>query len=543
MDRRKFIKTSGLSLASVLVAKTFYGSSKTDRADVMNIPDKITAEANQQIIQLNQVKDAVWENNGIRVHLKNSKKALAVFVEAPDVELTNVVLHWNVPVGSGLVLNDSWERTYGDVSWHGIKESEVFPWYFMEYNQDRLSGFGVKTGSGSFCSWQFGNGRLSLALDTHSGGKGVLLGDRKLKAAEIVTYRGKQGESPFLEARQFMKVMSTKPRLPKHPVYGINDWYYCYGKNTHESILDHTRVTSGLSDNPANLPFSVIDDGWFEGRDVSQPNKKFPDMPGLADEIRKLGMRPGIWTRPLISDDGRFNSSRLLQRENNDGVIDPSIPENIELIKSYFKLYKNWGYEMIKVDFSTFDIFGKWGFQMLEGNPMTIPGWSMYNRSLTNAEIITNFYEAIRQSSGDMYVIGCNTLSHLSAGFFELNRTGDDTSGLEWGRVSRLGVNTLAFRGIQHDIFYASDADCVGLTKEIPWEKNKQWMELLAKSGTPLFISAQPEVVGKEQKEFIRKCFSIASRQQPLGEPLDWMKNQNPTKWKFGEEIVQYDWS
>ena len=314
-------------------------------------------------------------------------------------------------------------------------------------------------------------------------------------------------------------------------------------KNTHESILDHTRVTSGLSDNPANLPFSVIDDGWFEGRDVSQPNKKFPDMPGLADEIRKLGMRPGIWTRPLISDDGRFNSSRLLQRENNDGVIDPSIPENIELIKSYFKLYKNWGYEMIKVDFSTFDIFGKWGFQMLEGNPMTIPGWSMYNHSLTNAEIITNFYEAIRQSSGDMYVIGCNTLSHLSAGFFELNRTGDDTSGLEWGRVSRLGVNTLAFRGIQHDIFYASDADCVGLTKEIPWEKNKQWMELLAKSGTPLFISAQPEVVGKEQKEFIRKCFSIASRQQPLGEPLDWMKNQNPTKWKFGEEIVQYDWS
>ncbi len=543
MDRRKFIKTSGLSLATILISKTFYGNSKPESANLINTPDKVTAKVNQQTVLLNKVKDAVWENNGVSVQLKNKKNALAVYVEAPGVELSNVVLHWKVPVGAGIVLNDHWERTYGDVSWHRPKESEVFPWYFMEHNKEQLSGFGVRTGCKSFCYWQFGNANLSLTLDTQSGGKGVLLGDRKLKATEIVTFKGERGENPFFSARQFMKIMSPKPRLPKHPVYGINDWYYCYGKNSHESILDHTRVTAGLSDNTSNKPFSVIDDGWFEGRDVSQPNKKFPDMPGLADAIRELGMRPGIWTRPLISDDGSIESTRLLKRENNDGVIDPTIPENIEKIKGFFQLYNDWGYEMVKIDFSSFDIFGRWGFQMVENKSITVSGWAMNDRSLTNAEIILNMYKAFREASDKMYIIGCNTFSHLSAGLFELNRIGDDTSGFEWGRVSRLGVNTLAFRGIQHDVFYAADADCVGLTKEIPWAKNKQWMDLLAKSGTPLFISAQPEVVGKDQKEFIRKCFSIASRQQVLGEPLDWMENKTPTKWKFGEEIEIYDWT
>jgi alpha-galactosidase len=46
----------------------------------------------------------------------------------------------------------------------------------------------------------------------------------------------------------------------------------------------------------------------------------------------------------------------------------------------------------------------------------------------------------------------------------------------------------LAFRGIQHGIFYAVDADCVGSTPEVHWVKNKQWMQLVAQNGTTLFI-------------------------------------------------------
>jgi len=160
----------------------------------------------------------------------------------------------------------------------------------------------------------------------------------------------------------------------------------------------------------------------------------------------------------------------------------------------------------------------------------------------TNAEIIANLYQVIREAAGDTYVIGCNTISHLSAGVFELCRIGDDTSGNEWARTRRMGVNTVAFRGLQQGTFYGADGDCVGLTTKIPWEKNKQWMELVAKSGTPLFISAQPEATGTEQKAFIKECFRWASQPLPVGEPLDWMENPFPQKWKLNGEVVQFNW-
>ena len=153
-----------------------------------------------------------------------------------------------------------------------------------------------------------------------------------------------------------------------------------------------------------------------------------------------------------------------------------------------------------------------------------------------------NLYKTIREAAGDICSIGCNTFSHLSAGLFEVNRIGDDTSGNEWDRTRKMGVNTLAFRGIQQGTFYAADGDCVGLTKKIPWQKNKQWMELVAKSGTPLFISAQPDATGALQKEVIKKCFESASQNLPIGEPLDWMENAYPEKWKLNGKIEMFEW-
>ena len=154
-----------------------------------------------------------------------------------------------------------------------------------------------------------------------------------------------------------------------------------------------------------------------------------------------------------------------------------------------------------------------------------------------------DLYKAIRQAAGDdMYIIGCNTFSHLGAGIFELFWIGDDTSGKEWNRTRIMGVNTLGFRMIQHDKFYAADGDCVGLTKEVPWEKNNQWLELVAGSGTPLFISPQPEAIGDDQRQLIRASFAKAAKVQPAGEPLDWLTNSQPRKWKLDGEVRTFDW-
>jgi alpha-galactosidase len=186
-------------------------------------------------------------------------------------------------------------------------------------------------------------------------------------------------------------------------------------------------------------------------------------------------------------------------------------------------------------------MLGKWGNHMQDD--ITTPGWHFNDTSKTTAEIILNLYHTIRGAAKDMYLLGCNTLSHLSAGVFEINRIGDDTSGKEWERTRTMGVNTLGFRMTHHHTFYSADGDCVGLTNAVPWEKNKQWMQLLAESSTPLFISAQEAATGAEQKAYIKQSFATAAKKLPIAEPLDWLQEQRPEKWKLNGKVVTFEWN
>jgi alpha-galactosidase len=554
MNRRLFIRATGFSVASLLMKDTLIGNM--ENAWDVSAPDEVTAVLDDRSAVLSGKDGFLWTYNDLKVTLQPKAGGLLVSIECPTSSLSSVTLTWRKTRKiSSQIMNDHWERTYGDVSWHEPAESEILPWYFMEYDGVVTRGCGVKTGAGAFCSWQSGKDRLSLTFDTRSGGDGARLIGRTLHAGMIVTIEGAPGESPFETTRRFVKLMCDKPRMPKVPVYGINDWYFTYGENSEELILKHTELMAPMADGIANRPFSVIDAGWFEvspltpkdrswGR-VDVPNTHFGAMDKLAEKIRRAGMRPGLWTRPLCA---RHDDPRTLVlppikgRGEAQPVLDPTLPENIERIKGYFALYNTWGYDLVKFDYTTFDLLGKWGFQMMNDRSLTIPGWHMHDTSRTNAEIILGLYRAIREAAGETIVISCNTISHLSAGLFELNRIGDDTSGNEWARTKKMGVNALAFRGVHHGTFYAADPDCVGLTTKVPWEKNRQWMELVAKSGTPLFISAQPEALQTAQKNATRDCFRIAAGDQPVGEPLDWMHNAFPKHWKLQGQTMTFDW-
>jgi alpha-galactosidase len=176
------------------------------------------------------------------------------------------------------------------------------------------------------------------------------------------------------------------------------------------------------------------------------------------------------------------------------------------------------------------------------GAQLTNPGWHFADQTRTTAEIVVALFQAIRRGAGQALVIGCNTFSHLAVGIFELQRTGDDTSGLEWERTRKMGVNTLAFRMPQHNAFYACDADCVGLTTQVPWHLNRQWLELLSTSGTPLFVSPAPEALGDEQVSALRRAFALAAQAQPAGEPRDWLHLTTPCEWKLMDSPTTFDW-
>ncbi len=526
----------------------------TQKLQAINWPSQVKVCTSDGEFRLTSADQQKWSKDGIEVIFSQSEGLINVDLSSPSKSIKGIKITWAIEQSdNSLYLGDHWERSYGDLSWQKLNIARIMPWYFLSFDGNVCKGYGVMTGCHSFASWNVGKDSLSLNLDTRNGTNGVELGNRMLRAAEIVSYSGKNGEDTFISAVNFCKLMSPHPRLPKQPVYGINDWYFAYGNNSAALIMETVGLMSPLAKDKNNRPFCVIDDGWIKkdtdldynwSSNYAEPNPAtFGDMAALTSKIKNAGMRPGLWTRPLCASPNEKVENVLSRtRGSKYPILDPTIPANMEKIRNYFKLYKKWGYEMVKHDYTTYDILGKWGFEMLRDKDITSGEWSFSDKSKTTAEVLIDLYRNIREASGDMYLIGCNTVGHLASGFFELQRIGDDTSGKEWARTRKMGVNTIAFRACQHNTFFAADGDCVGLTTDIPWKLNKQWLQLLAESGTPLFISAQPQALGAEQKAYIEKCFSIAAKSSKVGKPLDWMQTETPSKWLLQGKEVQFDW-
>jgi alpha-galactosidase len=474
-------------------------------------------------------------------------------IEFSSAELvTEIRLRWHQPQPiRARILGDHWERGYGDLEWRGHVPERVFPWYALVHNLESglTSGYGVQTGGAAIAHWKVDPTGVTLTLDIRSGAKGVALNHRSLTVSTVVFLSSERDESLFEFSRRFCRTLCSAPRLPKFPVYGGNDWYYAYGNNSADSIRRDAALIRDHSPSTTNAPFMVIDAGWFPaegcgGGPYDHGNGKFPDMPGLAAEMEAMNVRPGIWIRPLLINDApatwQLPENHPMQSREKGVVLDPSVPEVLDLVRRDITRLVEWGYDLIKHDFTTFDITGRWGFEMTDR--FTGGNWSFADRSRTTAEIIGELYKTIRQAAGEAILIGCNTVGHLGAGLFELQRTGDDTSGREWERTRKMGINTLAFRMPQHDAFFAVDADCVGLTNDVPWELNRQWLDLLARSGTPLFVSADPAAVGAAQSAALREAFSFAATVQPVAEPMDWLDTTCPSHWQTGTGAASYDW-
>ncbi len=511
----------------------------------LGIPDYITIRTEEKDITAKAVEGkAVLDD--VTVKAEEINEQLNVYVKADKTPVKTVAFRWNMDVPrDAKILGDEWERGYGLMEWKGIRGGRIMPWYFQVSTKEKECCYGVKVRPSAMCFWLLDPKGITLVMDVRCGGQGVVLEGRELLAAEIISIETKE-LTTFETAQEFCRVMCTDPIFPDFPVYGSNNWYYAYGESSEEEILADTDYVVSLTEGAKNRPFMVIDDCWQElrkpeyiGGPWKKGNEKFPDMAALADKLKKKNVRPGIWMRYLLNVDEEIQDEWRL---SHNGCLDPSHPDALAYIKEDVRRICEWGYELIKHDFSTFDLFGKWGMEM---NPfVTRDGWSFYDRSKTSAEVVKMFYEAIYEVTKEynVLIIGCNTIGHLGAGLMQVNRTGDDTSGYTWGRTRRMGVNTLAFRLPHHGTFYHVDADCVGVLGHIKWELNRQWADALMRSGTPLFISVKPGVLNKEEKEELHQIMLEASLQNHHIVPVDWQENDCPEIWQEGDEIFTYSW-
>jgi len=552
-SRREFVQCGAASMLGAALPL----SMVTGRAalppgflDLSQPPDRVIVQSGLGRQQLRRApgSNSRWDGAGVSVStVSASGTSLRVELAAPGAAVQRVGLRWRGRLDTmRLLVGDAWERGYGDFEWRGFVPDRVMPWYVMASDGVRTHGYGVRTGADAFCSWQVDPAGVTLWADVRSGGTAVQLGPRVLTVCTVICRAGLAGESAFAAEHAFCRQMCPEPRLPGAPVYGSNDWYWAYGKNSAATVTADANHIVELSPSGSNRPFVVIDDGWQPGRGADKVgagnwdrgNDKFPDLPRLVAEIDRIGGKAGIWIRPLEAPADAPDGWRLSRDRT---VFDPTVPAVLDKIAADIGRLRSWGVGLIKHDYTTYDLFGRWGNQM--GSTLTRDGWTFAEGPVrTTAEVINDLYRTIRDAATSALIIGCNTVSHLSAGKFEICRIGDDTSGREWARTRKMGVNSLAFRGAQHGAFYTADADCVGVTNDIPWRLNRQWLDLLARSGTMLSVSLDPGALGADQRRDLRAALATAARPQPLGEPLDWQRTVWPARWRLMGTEHRFDW-
>ena len=549
--RRQFLQTTTLASLGASSARGYASISEDHSAAhtaLMRSPDSISACYSDSVVRPMQSQKSSWTSPGCRldvdVHRVQEGQAVSVTLEASAVGLVRLRMRWSGPnTEDALLLGDHWERAYGDLEWRGIQPERVMPWYCIVRSKDGTSGYGVETGAAAFCFWQVDSSGVTLTIDLKNGGGAADLRGRRLALCTVIQ-RSFPPEVPFHEAMHaFCGHMCSAPRLPRTPLFGVNDWNYAYGRNTAEGILRDADLLASLAPAVSAKPYVVIDDGW-------QDPQRFPSMPALAAQIGNRGLEPGLWIRPLRApaqtNPGLLLPARRFGEHATDAApaFDPTSSEALLMVLETISEPVKWGYVLLKHDFSTWELFGRWGFQM--GAQLTAPGWNFQNPRLTNAEVVTGLYRQIRAAAGASTVIlGCNTVGHLAAGLFESQRIGDDTSGKDWERTRRMGVNALAQRLGQHGTFSHIDPDIVAITPNIGWRETAAWMDVVARTGASLFVAPDPTAMTPGARAAMKDAMAVVV-QQKGAYPVQPTQSTTPELWRedrSGASTTRYQWT
>lgn len=516
---------------------------------IIKIPDRVEIQDEERWQTAEKSGDA-FSNVSAEIVFSVTGNAVKINLIETTKPVKRIKIHW-LGDFSGIirVLGDSMGVAKGNLAWLPVIPESIMPWYFYAYDGKSTHGYGVKTGCSSFCSWQLNPCEVTLQLDVRNGGDGVIINE-PLLCAEAVEREGNAAETTFEACSAFCGVMCDKPVLPKRPVYGLNNWYYAYGNITRDSVINDACLAAELCRDTPYRPYMLIDDGWQKYRTNEYiggpfvPKDDFGDMKKLAEDIDKIGCEPGLWIRPLLTREDIPKEFYHPRGTGSGGgvFLDPSNDMVLEFVKNIISTVVNNGYKIIKYDFTapdmlTTDIYD----EIYLDSAITDENWHFKDRSKTNAQICKRLYEAIREAAGDVCLIGCNTYNHLCAGINEIQRSGLDTSGSNWGVTRKHGINSLAFRQPQNKKFFLTDADCPAFTEHVSIEMNMRFLEVSAFASTALFTSITPGLLNKEEKKRVSNAFAVAAKSAGI-EPLDWLDTSCPSKYLSEGQVYEFNW-
>ena len=457
------------------------------------------------------------------------------------------------------VMGDQWERVglNAYLEFRSILPCRVMPWFTYVIEDGQMSCYGVKTGADAFVFFQVDPDGITMFINLCNATNGTDL-QEALVACEVVERFAQKGEDYYKTAQAFAKQMCDNPVLPKTPIFGVNNWYWAYGNVSYDIVCEEVDQLMKLAEGCKNAPYAIIDDGWQWGRDDLvksagmnpggpwEGNSRFPDMKKMTDAIHERGAKAGLWFRPLLTQEQVPAEMMLGVDGKGSNILDPTHPEVLKKVEETARKFtKEWGFDLIKRDFSTIDATG---VVNMSGDKddylLCTEDRKFYDNTKTLAMILKDLYKAIQKGAGDAEVIACNTVSHLTAGIHSTYRIGNDTSGrcFEWTR--RDGVNSL-MRLPLNNVFYNADPDCAPFTTRVPFQANLDFLELCALTSMTTLASIKPGLLTEEQMKQVNAVFRMADENKGDFGIANFDKNSCPEKFVSadGKTEKRFNWN
>lgn len=203
-------------------------------------------------------------------------------------------------------------------------------------------------------------------------------------------------------------------------VNGWCNWFYTMDQFDEKEIIKNA-VFAAQHLKDYGLQYIQIDEGFQRWHGEWEGNARFPHgLKWLADTIKSLGLKPGIWIAPFVisettglyknhpdwllkNDDGSLKRIGPWPDEDTDWfrnespgryALDITNPEAEEWFASLIDTIANiWGFEMIKIDFVAWTVFSSHHF---------------YDPSFTPAQVYRKAVEIIRRVAGeDCHILDC----------------------------------------------------------------------------------------------------------------------------------------
>jgi alpha-galactosidase len=236
-------------------------------------------------------------------------------------------------------------------------------------------------------------------------------------------------------------------------------------------------------------------------------NESFPSgMKAMVEEIRKKGFKAGIWFAPFVATSKsrvyfehkdwflKSESGRLLEGRQSSPVdflpalslkvLDPTHPEVEIYIEKVVKKFLEWGFELIKIDFT---------YPVCFSNNYYLP--------MTRAQALRTGYRVIRKAAGDE--------THLMSAISQLS----PLVGLV--DSARVGIDTINP--------YVADIPVIG--KII---NNYMFKESMRNSSSRLFLNGKVWI--NDADCFVGRSRTGLSRSQ-ISEQFDFIKNNRAAVW------------